>query len=196
MKTIIHLIMISVLMSGTIPMIFGQDGRASRADIREQREYEKQMRREKMGKEQESAIKITRRMVEIHRFVLEANHLSDKYGNRVIVSPSINFIMVDSLDAIVQFGSAYSIGYNGVGGQTLEGEVAHYEYAMTGRKKDSYSIKMIFRSVAGTYDIFLLVSPAGSADATIRGNWPGELNYHGNLIPLGLSRIYKGHGWY
>ena len=29
-------------------------------------------------------------------------------------------------------------------------------------------------------------------DASIRGNWSGQLKYHGKLVPLTLSRVYKG----
>ena len=47
-------------------------------------------------------------------------------------------------------------------------------------------------SNAGTYDIHLMVNPEGHADATIRGNWSGQLNYYGRLVPLGVSKVYKG----
>jgi hypothetical protein len=63
---------------------------------------------------------------------------------------------------------------------------------MKSRKKDSYSIYLIFMSNAGTYDIHLMVNPEGHADATIRGNWSGQLNYYGRLVPLGVSKVYKG----
>lgn len=60
------------------------------------------------------------------------------------------------------------------------------------QKKNSYSIYLIFMSNAGTYDIHLMVNPEGHADATIRGNWSGQLNYYGRLVPLGISKVYKG----
>jgi hypothetical protein len=50
---------------------------------------------------------------------------------------------------------------------------------------------MIMTSI-GMYDIFLTVSPDGNASATIGGNWGGKLNYHGRLVPLGVSKVYKG----
>jgi hypothetical protein len=193
MKRAIFLIL---LVFGTIVISYGQNDRASRADIKEQRRYERQKRQEENAAEREKRIVMTRNMVGIQRFVLEADYLSDKYGNNVPVSPTINFIMVDSLEGVIQFGSAYSIGYNGVGGETLEGRITKYEYTMMGRKKDSYSIRMIFMSPLGTYDVTLAVTPDGYADATIRGNWSGQLNYHGKLVPLGLSKVYKGHARY
>jgi len=193
MKTIMNIILISLMMTGISHIVSGQNDRASRADIREQREYEKQKRKEEREKELERMTVITKNMIGIQRFVLEADYLSDKYGTRVPVSPSINFIMIDSLDGTVQFGSAYSIGYNGVGGETLDGRITKYEYSMMGRRKDSYSVRMVFMSSIGTYDITMAVNPEGYADATIRGNWSGQLNYHGKFVPLGLSKVYKGH---
>jgi len=145
----------------------------------------KEANREKMAS-------LTSLMVSQQRFVLEADFLSNKTGSRVPVQAMINFIMIDSTAGTVQFGSAMSAGYNGVGGATLEGKVSNYKYVMVGKKKDSYSLSMNFMSSLGSYDITMMVNPEGYTDATIRGNWSGALNYHGKLVPLQLSRIYKG----
>lgn len=195
MKKGIFLILIAFILgnSGTIS---AQDGRASKADIKEQKAWEKQKQKEAREKELERNIEMTSTMVKLQRFVLEADYLSNKYGTRVPVSRTINFVMVDSLNATVQVGSAYSLGYNGVGGETVTGRITKYEYKMTGRNKDSYSIRMVFMSPVGTYDITMMINPEGYADASIRGNWSGQLNYHGRLVPLGLSKVYKGHTRY
>ncbi len=108
------------------------------------------------------------------------------------VTPTINFVLVDSVAGTVQFGSAQDIGYNGVGGLTVDGRITKYEYSVVGKKEDSYSIRLILMSSIGTYDITLMVNSQGYADASIRGNWSGQLNYHGKLVPLTLSRVYKG----
>jgi Domain of unknown function (DUF4251) len=195
MKTRIFLIMITLIL-GNIGFISGQDGRASKADIQEQRAYEKQKQREARDKEREENIEMTSQMVKLHRFVLEADYLSNKYGARIPVSREINFIMVDSSDAVLQTGSAFNVGFNGVGGETVSGRITKFEYGMTGKKKDSYSIQMVVLSPVGVYDINLLINPEGYADASIRGNWSGQLNYHGRLVPLGLSRVYTGQTRY
>ena len=109
---------------------------------------------------------------------------------------NINFVMLDSLVGTLQFGSAMAVGYNGVGGATIEGRISNYKYTMIGKKKDSYSVSMNFMSTLGSYDITMLVNSNGYADATIRGNWSGALSYHGRLVPLQLSRVYKGHPMY
>ena len=195
MKTRIFLITVSLIF-GNISFISGQDGRASRNDIKEQRAYEKQKQREARETEREKNIEMTSMMVKLQRFVLEADYLSNKYGSRIPVSRNINFIMVDSASAVLQTGSAYSIGYNGVGGETVSGRITKYEYDMTGRNKDSYSIRMVVMSPIGVFDITLMTNPEGYADASIRGNWSGQLNYHGRLVPLGLSKVYTGQSRY
>jgi hypothetical protein len=44
----------------------------------------------------------------------------------------------------------------------------------------------------GTYDILLTISPDGNADATIGGSWNGKLSYHGYLVPIEKSKVFKG----
>ncbi len=195
MKTKFFILIIAILL-GNISYVSSQDGRASKADIKEQRAYEKQKQKEAREKEREKNIEMTSQMVSLQRFVLEADYLSNKYGIRIPVSRNINFIMVDSLDATLQTGSAYSMGFNGVGGETVTGRVTKYDYGMTGRNKDTYSIRMVVLSSVGVYDITLLINPEGYADASLRGNWSGQLNYHGRLVPLGLSKVYTGHTRY
>jgi hypothetical protein len=159
---------------------------------RELRKLQKEQRKAEQAAEAERMAEVTKFMVENQQFVLEADFLSDKYGQRAPVTPTINFIIVDSLAGTVQFGDAQRIGYNGVGGATVDGKITKYEYTTVGKKGDAYSIRMMFMSSLGTYDITLMVNSSGNGDASIRGNWSDQLNYHGRLVPLTLSRIYKG----
>ena len=159
---------------------------------KEIKKIQKEQKKAARAAEEERMAEVTRYMVHQQQFALEADYLSDKYGQRVSVTPTINFIMIDSLVGTVQFGDAMAIGYNGVGGVTVDGKVTKYEYSVIGKKEDSYSIRLILMSSIGTYDITLMVSSQGLADAQIRGNWSGQLNYHGKLVPLTLSRVYKG----
>lgn len=193
MKKIILYSLSILLVSGISMTSFAQTGKASKEDRKEQREYEKEKRKEEQAEAKEQQAIMTKKMIELQRFVLEANQLSDKYGQRVQVSPNINFIMIDSLQGTIQLGSAFNVGYNGVGGTTVDGKITKYEVKKTGRKKESYSVQLHFMSAIGTYDISLMVGSEGHASATIRGNWSGQLNYHGKLMPLGVSRVYKGN---
>ena len=187
MKKLILLILFSGLILGLQAQ---ETEELSKAEIRK---LQKEQRKAEKKAEEEQKVELTKLMVEYQRFVLEADQLSNKRGVRIQVSSNINFIIVDSTSATLQLGSAYSAGYNGVGGTTIDGTISRYEVTSVGKDKSSYSISMVFNSSLGTYDISLMVSATGKADANIGGTWPGKINYHGELVPLALSRIYKGN---
>lgn len=161
----------------------------SKAEIRRFQKEQKKLEKER---EAELKAEITKQLVNTQQFVLEADWLSDRYGNRVPVTSTINFIMVDSTEGVMQLGSAHTYGYNGVGGSTIEGRISRYQVKMMGKRKEAYSIRWSLNTALGTYDISLVVSGNGSADATIRSNWSGSINYHGDLVPLAQARIFKG----
>jgi hypothetical protein len=187
MRTLLTLLVVFVF----IPGAYSQD-EVQQLSQKEIKKLQKEQRKAEKEAEMDRMEELTDFMVQQHQFVLEADYLSNKYGSRVPVSPIINFVMIDSLSGTLQFGSAEAIGYNGVGGMTVDGMITKYEYSRIGKKEDSYSIQLVFMSSIGTYDITLMVNSQGYADANIRGNWSGQLNYHGKLVPLTLSRVYKG----
>ena len=187
MKSLLTFLIAFVFVLGT----YSQD-EVQQLSQKEIKKLQKEQKKAQRAADEERMAEVTNFMVHQQQFVLEADFLSDKYGQRVSVTPTINFVLVDSLVGTVQFGSAQQIGYNGVGGITVDGRVTKYEYSMIGKKEDSYSIRLILMSSLGTYDITLMVNSQGYTDAQIRGNWSGQLNYHGKLVPLTLSRVYKG----
>jgi len=187
MKSLLTLLIAFVFIQGA----FSQE-ETQQLSQKEIKKLQKEQKKAQRAADEERMAEVTNFMVHQQQFVLEADFLSDKYGQRVSVTPTINFVLVDSLVGTVQFGSAQEIGYNGVGGITVDGRVTKYEYSVIGKKEDSYSIRLILMSSLGTYDITLMVNSQGYADAQIRGNWSGQLNYHGKLVPLTLSRVYKG----
>ncbi|MCK4855186.1 MAG: DUF4251 domain-containing protein [Bacteroidales bacterium] len=187
MKTFLTLLLAFVIVLGA----FSQE-ETQQLSKQEIKKLQKEQKKAEKAAEEERMAEVTSFMVHQQQFVLEADFLSDKYGQRVPVTPTINFVLVDSVTGTVQFGSAQEIGYNGVGGLTVDGRITKYEYSVIGKKEDSYSIRLILMSSIGTYDVTLMVNSQGYADASIRGNWSGQLNYHGKLVPLTLSRVYKG----
>jgi hypothetical protein len=188
MKTLFTFLLASVLVLGA----YGQVEQLSKKELKR---LQKEQKKAQQEAEREQNALIIEQMILGQKFVLEADYLSDKTGTRVPVQSMINFVMVDSVKSTVQFGSAYGLGYNGVGGATVEGRTQNYKYQRTGRNKTSFTVNITFSSPLGMYDITLFVNPDGNTDATIRGNWGGNLNYHGRLVPLSQSRVYKGHSF-
>jgi hypothetical protein len=124
-------------------------------------------------------------------FVLEADFLQDSYGNRIPVVSNLNFIKVDGSNGILQTGSNYSLGYNGVGGVTAEGSLGTWEINKD-PKKLSYWLRFSLLTNIGHYDIFMTVMANNHAIATISGLGPGKLTWEGHLETVNNSRIFKG----
>jgi hypothetical protein len=186
MKTPI-IILLALLL---FPSAYGQ----AKEDVDSKTKKELRREEKKRNRETEKALQaaLVDTMVSARQFVLEADYLSNERGTRIVVSSTLNFIIVDTKRGTIQTGSMSGVGGpNMMGGITADGDITQYELT-TLPKKRGYSIRMMIMTSVGIYDIFFTISPDGSATATLGGNWGGKLNFHGNLVPLGVSRIFKG----
>ena len=125
------------------------------------------------------------------QFILQADYRSNKYGYRLPVPSTLNFIMVDSAIAVIQTGSNTRVGFNGVGGITAEGRISKWKVVKDIKRK-SFLITMNVSTSLGYYDIFINVSASGNASATISGTTSGKLIYHGRLLSFPESRVFQG----
>jgi hypothetical protein len=146
-------------------------------------------KKEKRKVEMEKQYQLTKHMLENKSFVLEADFLQDKYGNRAFVSSTINFVAVDSSEAVIQIGLNHRIGPNGVGGVTAKGRISKWELH---ENKNSFSITMNVMTSIGIYDLRFSISPSGNATALLTGLRPGQLTFDGNVVPLEESSVYEG----
>ena len=162
---------------------------------KEQRQLLREEREKQEALEQANTATLVEYMVSQQRFVLEANMLSDRYGQNFSVSSNINFLAIDSIVAVIQIGNSMYIGSNGLGGVTIEGNVSGYEYEMN-EKKGTYQVSYSIRSSMGSYDVLINIFRSGNADATVRGTFGGSIRYHGNLVSPAKSRIFKGSSRY
>jgi hypothetical protein len=124
-------------------------------------------------------------------FVLEADFLQNKYGNRIPVVSNVNFIKVDKSKGILQTGSNFSEGYNGVGGETAEGPIGMWKITKN-IKSLSYNLRFSLLTNFGNYDIFMTVTSDNHATATITGSGPGRLTWEGHLVTVNNSAVFKG----
>lgn len=139
--------------------------------------------------------KVTENMIDSMDFVLEAYYLSNRYGQRVPVSSNINFIKVDSMNTVIQTGREASVGSNGVGGVTAEGNITKWKVDKDPKHK-TFFVNMDVMTSVGMYSVALNVSSSGRATARLTGLWPGELNWEGQIVPIEHSRTYKGRTSY
>ncbi len=184
------LFIILLLLLFYLPAVFSQTEEA--VDTKTQKQLLKEEKKKQREMEEAERARLVDLMVNTQRFVLEADYLSNQYGDRIVVSSTLNFIIVDSTQGTIQFASPSGMGGpNFMGGVTADGTITQYEITRLPRS-GGYNIKLLIMTSLGTYDLFISVSTDGYATATIGGNWGGKLNYHGRLVPLGISRIYKG----
>ena len=151
----------------------------------------KTARKEQRKAVAEEQYKLTKAMLENKDFVLEANYLQGHYGTRVPVNSNINFIKVDSSTAVIQVGSDYGIGYNGVGGVTAKGQVTNWELKKNA-KNDSYNLSMSVFTPIGIYDLHFQISSSGQTTARLTGMRRGSLTFDGELLPIEASGVYEG----
>jgi hypothetical protein len=124
-------------------------------------------------------------------FVLEADYLQNRYGERIIVTPTLNFIKINETNGILQTGSNFNFGYNGVGGVTAEGTIGKWEIYKD-PKKMTFTLQFNLLTNIGHYDVIMTVMADASARATITGLGPGKLTWDGHLETIGNSRVFKG----
>lgn len=134
-------------------------------------------------------------LLNARNFVLKADMLENKYGDRVNVSSTINFVMINGANAVLQTGSVSRVGFNGVGGVTAEGTPDSYKVTKNLKNK-TYNVKFNLMSNVGIYDIFMTVNSDLSAYAVISGLTADKLTYRGYLEPATGSGVFKGYKSY
>lgn len=124
-------------------------------------------------------------------FVLEADFLQNQYGQRIVVTPLLNFIKVNNAEGILQTGTNMGMGFNGVGGVTAEGSIGGWKVYKDPRKM-TFNVEFNLLTQIGSYDVSMMVTADNIASATITGLGPGRLTWDGHLATLDNSRVFKG----
>ncbi len=157
----------------------------------QQQDNSKMTKKEKRQAELQQQYEMTKGMIEDRNFVLESDFLQDRYGNRVFVNSTINFVMVNGDTAVIQIGSNHGLGPNGVGGVTAKGKITKWEIKENKKKKTFY-LTMNMMSSIGIYDVSFSVGPTGQATAYLSGIRAGKLIFDGDLVQLEDSSVFEG----
>jgi hypothetical protein len=131
------------------------------------------------------------KFIEAKQYVLEANSLYDRYGRIAFVNPISNFFVVSDDEAVVQIGfNNGTLGFNGLGGVTLEGKLTKYEVKDRGVGK-GFHIKMhFFGNQSAT--ILMEVNDNGKALIHYKGMAGEALRLKGELLDIEESTIFFG----
>lgn len=182
-------LIIAVAFSGSI-LLSAQE--PAEKEIRKARKTEK--KQERIDK-RDTQFQITKLILNDKDFVLEAHTLSTRYGDRIPVSSTLNFIHVDSAEAVIQTGSDFGAGYNGVGGVTAQGTITDWEMDVN-EKKQIFRIKMNVLTQIGSWDVFMDIDAEGNSRATLYGMRGQSITYNGRILPTGESVAYQGYNTY
>jgi hypothetical protein len=178
------IILISVFLA-VVVSLQAQDEKLSRKEKKKQ---------ERKAQDEQKYIR-TGELLDSMKFVLEADYLDNQRGTRIIVPNTLNFIMVDSTNAVLQIGRNSGIGSNGVGGTTAEGVISRYDVTKNEKRK-AYDVRMSVNTNIGSYDVFMMVAADGSARATLSGLYPGKLVWDGEIVSLEETITFQGRTSY
>lgn len=157
----------------------------------QERKLTRQEKKEVRKVQLEANFRILDSLLNARSFVLVADYLQNRYGDRVIVTPNLNFIKISEESGILQTGSNWGMGYNGVGGVTAEGTIGKWTVFKDPRRM-SYTLQFSLLTNIGNYDVLMTVMSDASARATITGSGRDKLTWDGNLETIGNSRVFKG----
>lgn len=128
--------------------------------------------------------------------VLQADYLSNQYGDRIPVTSSLNFIKIEPDQVILQTGNNMgNLGYNGLGGVTAEGTLNSWKITKDA-KHLNYTVRFTVTTNIGTYDVLMLIGANNNASATITGLTNGQLIYTGKVKAVYNASVYKGQRSY
>jgi hypothetical protein len=152
---------------------------------------DKQLKKERKEAEKNLMYIAMGEFLDSMHFILKADYLYNTMGVRSIVTPTLNFILVDSAKGVIQTGRDFGIGRNGVGGATANGTITNWKLTKNEKKK-MYSIRIDMSTDLGFYNVFMTVASDGSASASLSGISRGSITFEGKLAPLKRSRVFKG----
>ncbi len=151
----------------------------------------KREKKEQQQKEAESQKKAIIELLKNKAWVIEAHTVLDRYNNSFQLNPSINFVGVKGDEGALQLGFNGLIGWNGVGGVTIDGTVTKYEL-LEGNQKQGPSVNLRFQGRGvGSATISISVNTSGQATARVSGDFGERITFSGMIVSLENSTVYK-----
>lgn len=161
----------------------------AQSDLQDQRKIEKAEKKRLKEEERQKSQELAMALAKEKAYVLEATTLTGRY-RQYQVSPSTNFVKIEGDQIVVQTADNFRIGYNGLGGVTINGTIHDYEVT---ESKNGVMVNIRFSDpVLGHSTLNMSIYGNGQARATVLGNWGGRATFHGQLISLEEARVYKG----
>lgn len=177
---------IAFMMALSINISNAQSSQDRKADRQRERWEKKQ---EKELQKLETQEKVTQ-LIKDQSFVLEADALYDRYRNRYNVTAN-NFIMIEGDRVVLQTSFPYGVGYNGLGGITINGKLIDYQVSGGDEKSITISAQ-VSSTVLGHGVLTMNIGSSGFADATFSDNWGNRISFSGQIQSLEDSYLFEG----
>ena len=126
------------------------------------------------------------------RFVLEAHTLFNRNGNSYPISSNTNFVGFDGENSSIQLSFDQIIGWNGVGGVTIDGKIQKMEIKGKEDQPNFTVNASVLNKGGGLVTMVFRVSSDGNARVDMNGNFGEKLSFQGRLVPLNETTVYKG----
>lgn len=182
----------SILVTAEKKKLTKEEKREAKWAKKEEKELRKSERQLEAFQRKQLTYVLNKEIVSDSSFVLEATELYNRNGRSVPASPSINFIAVSGDSLVLQIGSDFGLGPNGVGGITLEGRILGYE-VKDGPGYGTLSVNISVKSVIlGLASVLIKVTDTGNFRASVRGSWRQQITMSGNFRTWESSKIFKG----
>lgn len=125
-------------------------------------------------------------------WVIEAHTVFDRYNQSYQLNPTINFVGIKGEEGALQLGFDGLIGWNGVGGVTIDGKITKYEIK-EGKENSSPTVNLRFQGRGvGSAIINITVNSSGQATARVNGDFGDRITFSGMIKSLEESSVYKG----
>lgn len=113
---------------------------------------------------------IARLQITHRRFVLTADQITINHSSIINVSDNTNFILVDSLNGVIQLSPRFSGGPNSIGGFTVSGDISNYETRTT--NDGDLIVTYRLTAIVGTTDVRIRLNKGrNKAEATINATF-------------------------
>jgi hypothetical protein len=151
----------------------------------------RQEQKEKMNADLITNFKVLDTLLEMKRFVFEANYTYGSYGERNVKSWT-NFIKVDSCKVVIQPTSVpFSLNYIGIKDiSNAEGSIQDWKL-IKDEKALRYKLSFSTSSIIENFDITMRITAENLVTATITGSLTGTRTYLGNIQTIYNSAIYQ-----
>lgn len=174
------------------PLTEKEQRKLDRKKAKEERKKAKELAKQQAKAEEQARYQMAAAAMKQQKFVLQANQVYDRYGNTAQVTNNINFIKLEGEKCVVQLGFEGIVGYNGVGGITLDGKISDLKVT----ENENGSLSMTFNVQGAMMQAAVRLNLNGSdnwADASVRSQTENiEIKFRGNILPLDLSSVFQG----